>query len=695
MTYLLLQTFLLLLASYFLGAFVACAVKRAVFGARNEEPVGHSVYVPVAAAPIAVDAPPRPPVSMPPQPARRRAPPVVPRSIDPVQPRIDVLRRPEPRPIPKLVDPSRFERALMGPDPNEGMPRRAIPEIRPAVLMPITGDYQPGSYGPPEPPEPEIPPVPVVEVSPIEVEPQILDVETVPEDEAPNSSGHEAIASSGETTRRSRLSDATTSAAAAAVAVAKAAAAASVPMFRSLASRAEKAAPPEAEPQNTREDAEPGRDKAADKIVVEETALDTEAGNEDVAPTRNEDVEDEVIETAPIEEELSEEDQFEDQPFDEESFEEEDVIEQPRVPFPQVEIPQPARTLIEGGDDFQRIRAIGADLEQRLKSEGVDSFEHIAGWTADDVKRIGQLLGIPGRIDREQWIEQAQILAKGGETYYSRNRLAALKAATPAPETAADQIAERTSSLSQIPDASDELETAAESSEEANLQAVAEPEEEAAAEKEDEATAEPVADEPGDAVEPDIIEEPVKRPLESAAPSNLSGVLAASHGRSVAEMAAAAAAAIAAASASVTRGLKPIEPISPLSRVDPKISMPAKLSDAIKEKVAASASAQPHEDVEPPRPLAASSHGPQDDLKRIRGVGVLIEKRLNAMGISRYEQIANWTSGEIDRVSQILEFKGRIEREGWVEQARILLNGGQTEFSRRVDRGEVDTSRET
>jgi predicted flap endonuclease-1-like 5' DNA nuclease len=160
-------------------------------------------------------------------------------------------------------------------------------------------------------------------------------------------------------------------------------------------------------------------------------------------------------------------------------------------------------------------------------------------------------------------------------------------------------------------------------------------------------------------------------------------------------MAAAAAAAIAAASASVTRGLKPIEPISPLSRVDPKISMPAKLSDAIKEKVAASAPAQPHEDVEPPRPLAASSHGPQDDLKRIRGVGVLIEKRLNAMGISRYEQIANWTSGEIDRVSQVLEFKGRIEREGWVEQARILLNGGQTEFSRRVDRGEVDTSRET
>lgn len=91
----------------------------------------------------------------------------------------------------------------------------------------------------------------------------------------------------------------------------------------------------------------------------------------------------------------------------------------------------------------------------------------------------------------------------------------------------------------------------------------------------------------------------------------------------------------------------------------------------------------------------ATDDGPKDDLKRIRGIGVLIEKRLNALGIRRYDQIANWTSGDIDRVSRMLEFKGRIERESWVEQARILASGGYTEFSRRVDRGEVDTSRET
>jgi predicted flap endonuclease-1-like 5' DNA nuclease len=78
-----------------------------------------------------------------------------------------------------------------------------------------------------------------------------------------------------------------------------------------------------------------------------------------------------------------------------------------------------------------------------------------------------------------------------------------------------------------------------------------------------------------------------------------------------------------------------------------------------------------------------------DDLKRIRGIGVLIEKKLNSLGITSYEQVANWTSADIARISQMLDFVGRIERENWVEQARILASGGQTEFSRRADRGEV------
>ncbi|MFY0613508.1 MAG: hypothetical protein JXQ99_18385 [Hyphomicrobiaceae bacterium] len=77
--------------------------------------------------------------------------------------------------------------------------------------------------------------------------------------------------------------------------------------------------------------------------------------------------------------------------------------------------------------------------------------------------------------------------------------------------------------------------------------------------------------------------------------------------------------------------------------------------------------------------------GHTDDLKRIRGIGVLIEKRLRAMGYGSYGQVASWTQSDVDRVSQQLDFRGRIERENWIEQARILAAGGQTEFSRRQE----------
>ncbi len=80
-----------------------------------------------------------------------------------------------------------------------------------------------------------------------------------------------------------------------------------------------------------------------------------------------------------------------------------------------------------------------------------------------------------------------------------------------------------------------------------------------------------------------------------------------------------------------------------------------------------------------------------DDLKSIRGIGVLIEKKLQSLGITRWTQIANWTQADIDRVSNVLDFKGRIEREQWVEQARILAGGGMTEFSRRTDRDDAKT----
>ncbi len=62
----------------------------------------------------------------------------------------------------------------------------------------------------------------------------------------------------------------------------------------------------------------------------------------------------------------------------------------------------------------------------------------------------------------------------------------------------------------------------------------------------------------------------------------------------------------------------------------------------------------------------------QDDLKLISGIGEILEKRLNDLGVYAYEQIINWDQVAIYEFSTRLAFKDRIERDEWVEQARRL-----------------------
>ncbi|MCR4266806.1 ATP-binding cassette domain-containing protein [Nitratireductor sp. ZSWI3] len=84
--------------------------------------------------------------------------------------------------------------------------------------------------------------------------------------------------------------------------------------------------------------------------------------------------------------------------------------------------------------------------------------------------------------------------------------------------------------------------------------------------------------------------------------------------------------------------------------------------------------------------------GGANNLTRIKGVGPANEKKLNALGIWHFDQVAAWKKAEIEWVGAYLSFPGRIEREEWVKQAKVLARGGETEFSKRVDKGEVPTS---
>jgi predicted flap endonuclease-1-like 5' DNA nuclease len=223
-----------------------------------------------------------------------------------------------------------------------------------------------------------------------------------------------------------------------------------------------------------------------------------------------------------------------------------------------------------------RIGGITREIAARLDEQGISRYAQIAQWSAADVAEVEGRLELRGRIARENWIEQAQILSRGGDTRFSRE----LDGRPPGflPTKLADAIREKKSADTAPP------------------------------------------------------------PVPSPSRQDLGNL------RSVRSQA---------------------------YRDTPEPGPEA-------ARTAAS------------RRLAAST---ANDLKRIRGIGVLIEKRLNMLGVTAYEHIANWTAADIERISQSLDFKGRIERENWVEQARILSAGGHTEFSRRVDRGEVESSR--
>lgn len=71
-------------------------------------------------------------------------------------------------------------------------------------------------------------------------------------------------------------------------------------------------------------------------------------------------------------------------------------------------------------------------------------------------------------------------------------------------------------------------------------------------------------------------------------------------------------------------------------------------------------------------PKAAAKADGADDLKKLSGVGPALEKKLVEAGITTFAQIAAWTADDIAAFDEKLNFKGRIEREGWVDQAKTL-----------------------
>ena len=408
--------------------------------------------------------------------------------------------------------------------------------------------------------------------------------------------------------------------------------------------------------------------------------------------------------------------------------------------------------------DLKRIRLISGELEARLNKLGVRRYEQIAAWMQPEVRHISEALGLGDRISKENWIEQAQVLAKGGATHYAmraaRGEVANAaptpdegepRALAPAADAALAAMAPRASTGGAaavaaivtvappapafLPAQPNVLSSPPRVSERAAFAGTADQEAAPLALPASAVPIRPAAPAPRDSLQ-----------RISGIDAEIEKLLFAQGIGRYSQIALWSPAEVARIDAQLgTSGRigreNWIEQAQILSRggdtafsrdydrrtrgeADAAAGVrPAKLADAIREtaaKTAAGTGSPPRAELGALRSVRSEAYqsaaqGPQglprigagralrtapaEDLKRIRGIGVLIEKRLRALGVTSYEQIANWTARDIDRVSQTLEFKGRIERENWVEQARILAAGGATEFSRRVDRGEVDTGR--
>ncbi len=87
--------------------------------------------------------------------------------------------------------------------------------------------------------------------------------------------------------------------------------------------------------------------------------------------------------------------------------------------------------------------------------------------------------------------------------------------------------------------------------------------------------------------------------------------------------------------------------------------------------------------------LHAPRGGKADDLKRIKGIGKVLEAILFEQGVFHFEQIASWSDENAKWMDTFMKFPGRIEREQWRKQAEQLHQGLNTDFYKKVDKNKI------
>ena len=126
----------------------------------------------------------------------------------------------------------------------------------------------------------------------------------------------------------------------------------------------------------------------------------------------------------------------------------------------------------------------------------------------------------------------------------------------------------------------------------------------------------------------------------------------------------------------------------PAAPAKPAASKPAAAGSATKSAAAPKPAAPKTAAPKPAAPAAAKpvaakpAAAKPDNLRRLIGIGPVNEKLLKGQGVTTFAQIAAWTAADIERIEHALQFGGRVERERWVEQAKLLAAGNEAEFAK-------------
>lgn len=353
-------------------------------------------------------------------------------------------------------------------------------------------------------------------------------------------------------------------------------------------------------------------------------------------------------------------------------------------------------------DPLTRIRRIDKGLAAALVARGVRHFAQIAAFGPADVRALSAALGLGNRISKENWIEQAAMLAiKAGAdasvgmpaamTRSAQSRPVHRDSADPAPAVAAiphpADMATRTPSHAGPPE---HASTDAEARSRADVAAAAASIAGAIADRH----VGPAVMAPSSPALPPQAAKTAAQGVAAVAPDEDIAAFSALRQAAdldvnaffVAEMVRDAAMRIAAQVQRPDRNT-----VSRPTVVDP----PDARSDVVSSRhvepstaPATTATLPPAEPAPAETPVTAASLPAPDDLTRIDGIDSTIAAELAALGVIRFEQVAAWDAAAVARLSGRLGLAAQISQRGWIEQAAILAGGRDTHHAMRARRGE-------